>query len=200
MLAGLLETSMNVLDEPRITRHRLTVEQYHRMGEAGVFAPGARVELIDGEVIDMAPIGTRHWSVVNRLNRLLVQATGELAVVSVQASIRLDRQSEPEPDLAVLRPRDDFYASALPTGHDAFLVIEVADSSLAYDLRLKGRLYALHGVPAYWVVDLAAGLLHTFAVPQGEAYSVIDATATPGTLALPGLVDVSIDLSELFRH
>jgi Uma2 family endonuclease len=191
---------MDVLDEPRITRHRLTVEQYHRMGEAGVFAPDARVELIEGEVIDMAPIGTKHWSVVNRLNRLLVQATGERAVVSVQASLRLDGQTEPEPDLAVLKPRDDFYAHALPTGHDAYLVIEVAESSLAYDMRLKPRLYALHGVPAYWVVDLAAGRLHRFSAPQAEAYTVADAAATPGVVPVPGLDGVRIDLSELFRY
>ena len=186
------------LDPPRLTRHRLTVEQYHRMGEAGVFAPDARVELIEGEVIDMAPIGSRHWSVVNRLNRLLVQATGARAIVSVQSSIRLDMQSEPDPDLAVLKPRDDFYASALPSGRDALLVIEVADTSSAYDLRLKARLYALHGVSAYWVVDLASNVLHTFAEPQGEAYTVAATTTTPGKRALPGLADVTLDLSSVF--
>jgi Uma2 family endonuclease len=188
----------DVLDEPKIKRHRLNVEQYHRMGEAGVFAPGARVELIEGDVIDMAPMGTRHWAAVSRLNRLLVQTTGERALVSVQLPIRLDAHSEPEPDLAVLKPRDDFYASALPTGHDAYLVIEVADTGLAYDLKLKSRLYAMHGVPAYWVVDLAAGRLLTFAAPQGETYTAVTATAAPGTLALPGLADIALDLSELF--
>lgn len=191
---------MDVLDEPRITRHRLNVEQYHRMGEAGVFAPNARVELIEGELIDMAPIATRHWSVVNRLNRLLVQAAGDRAVVSVQASLRLDQHSEPEPDLALLKPRDDFYAKALPTGRDALLVIEVADSSLAYDLRLKSRLYAQHGVAAYWVVDLAANRLHRFADPQGGAYADASSTDTPGMLDLPGLGDAAVDLSELFRY
>ena len=190
---------MDVLEEPRIVRHRLTAEQYHRMGEAGVFAPKERVELIDGEVLDMAPIGTRHYATVSRLTRLLVQATGDRAVISVQQSIRLDAYSEPEPDLAVLKPRDDFYASGLPTGRDALLLIEVADTSLAYDLRLKSRLYALHGVPVYWVVDIAGGLLHTLGAPQGDAYTLVAATAKPGVLALPGLVGDSIDLGELFR-
>ena len=189
---------MEVLEESRIKRHRLTAEQYHRISEAGVFEPKARIELIEGEVIDRAPIGTRHCSTVSRLNRLLVQATGERAVVSVQQSLRLDAYSEPEPDLAVLKPRDDFYASALPSGHDAWLVIEVADSSLAYDLRLKARLYALHGVPSYWVVDLVGGLLHTFSAPQGEAYTVVNATASPCLLALPDLADTTIDLSRVF--
>ena len=90
------------------------------------------------------------------------------------------------------------YASGLPGGRDALLVIEVADSSLAYDLRLKSRLYALHGVPVYWVVDLAAGLLHTFGAPQGDAYMVVNATARPGKMALPGMADSTIDLSDLF--
>jgi Uma2 family endonuclease len=186
------------LEQPRIVRHKLTVEQYHRMGEAGVFEPGARVELIEGEVIDMAPIGSRHGAAVSRLTRLLVQATGERAIVSVQMSVRLDRLSEPEPDLALLKPRDDFYAGALPTGRDTLLVIEVADSSLAYDLHTKSRLYALHGVPVYWIVDLPAGLLHTFAQPQGEAYTVGKVIAKPGRLALASLDDISVDLGSLF--
>ena len=145
---------METLEEPRITRHRLNVEQYHRMSEAGVFEPDARVELIEGEIIDMAPIGSRHFSAVSRLNRMLVEATGSRAVVSIQQSLRLDRFTEPEPDIAVLKPRDDFYAEALPTGADALLVIEVADSTIAFDLRTKARLYATHGVLTYWVVDL----------------------------------------------
>lgn len=121
------------------------------------------------------------------------------AIVSVQASIRLGTQSEPEPDLALLKPRDDFYAAALPTGNDALLVIEVADSTVAYDLKVKARLYAKHGVPAYWVVDLDARLLRCFASPQGETYAQASATATAGTMAVPGLVDCSIDLADLFR-
>ena len=189
---------MEVLEEPQIKRHRLTAEQYQRMGEAGVLAREARVELIEGELIDMAPIGSHHYSAVSRLTRLLVQATGEKAVISVQQSLRLDAYTEPEPDLAVLKPRDDFYASGLPSGRDAWLVIEVAESSLAYDLKLKSRLYALHGVPVYWVVDLTAGLLRTFAAPQGDAYTVVNSSAQPGKLALPGLTDTVIDLTSLF--
>ncbi len=190
---------MDVLEEPSIQRHRITAEQYHSMGAAGIFEPDARVELIEGEVIDMAPIGSRHWSAVNRLTRLLVQAVGERAIVSVQSSIRLGTQSEPEPDLALLKPRDDFYAAALPTGNDALLVIEVADTTAAYDLKIKTRLYAKHGVPAYWVVDLDARLLRCFASPQGETYAEASATAAPGAMALPGLADCVVDLGDMFR-
>jgi Uma2 family endonuclease len=189
---------MHALEEPRLKHHRLTVEQYHRMAETGVLEPDARVELIEGELLDMAPIGTRHWATVNRLNRLLVQAAGERAIVSIQSSIRLDRYTEPEPDVAVLRPRDDFYAGALPSGHDALLVVEVADSSLGYDMHTKARLYANHGVAAYWVVDLTAAQLHLFAAPQGDAYGDTRSTATPGLVAVPGLDGCGVDLSSLF--
>jgi Uma2 family endonuclease len=186
---------METLKQSRIQRHLLNVDQYHRMGEAGVFEPGAKVELIQGEVVDRAPIGSRHWSAVSRLNRLLTHAVGDLAIVSVQSSLRLDRHTEFEPDLAILKPRDDFYAGALPTGADALLVIEVADSSLAVDMRTKLRLYAKHGVPAYWVVDLPAGLLHMFSAPQRDAYTHVDRSAAPGVIALPGLEEVVIDLA-----
>jgi len=188
------------LEQPRITRHRLSAEQYQRMGEAGVFEPDARVELIGGEVIDMAPIGTRHAATVKRLAQALFQAVAGRAIVSVQDPIRLDVQSESEPDLAVLEPRDDFYASALPAGHDALLVIEVADSSVAYDLLRKARLYALHGVPANWVVDIGAGRLHTLAAPQGGVYTVAEVTASPGIVAWPGRADTVIDLRDLFHR
>ena len=189
---------METLDEPRITRHRLDVDQYDRMAEAGIFEPDARIELIEGEVIDMATIGTRHYAAVSRLNRLIVQATGERAVVSIQQSLRLDRFSEPEPDVTVAKPRDDFYASALPTGADTFLVIEVADSSLAFDLRTKARLYATHGVAVYWVVDLASDRLHIHSAPRDGAYTDVAALVKPASVALPGFSDIAIDLSGLF--
>jgi Uma2 family endonuclease len=201
--AGILDRSdrksrpMETLEQPRIKRHLLNVDQYHRMAEAGVFEAGARIELIEGEVIDMAPIGSRHWSAVSRLNRLLVLAAGDRAVVSVQSSLRLHRRTELEPDLTLLKAREDFYASALPTGADVLLVIEVADSSLAIDMRTKLRLYAKHGVPEYWVVDLPTGLLHTFGAPQGEAYTRAHRIAAPGVIALPGLDGVTVDLAGL---
>jgi Uma2 family endonuclease len=190
--------SIEALEEPRLQHHRLTVEQYRRMGETGVLERDARVELIEGELLDMTPIGTRHWAAVSRLNRLFVQAVGARAIVSIQSSIRLDRYSEPEPDLSLLKPRDDFYAGALPSGHDALLVVEVAEGSLAYDMRTKARLYATHGVAAYWVVDLGAAQLHLFAAPQAAAYGDARSTAAPGIVAVPGLDGCGVDLSGLF--
>lgn len=185
---------MHVLEEPRIQRHRWTVEQYHRMAEAGLFPPDSRVELIHGEVIEMAPMGSRHYAVVMRLNSLLSAAVGQRASVGCQGRLRLGPASEPEPDLCVLKLKDDFYASALPTAADAWLVIEVADTTLAYDLRVKLPLYAQHGVPTCWVVDLQTPLLRVFADPHDGQYRHVQELASPGRLAVPGLDGVELDL------
>lgn len=187
-----------VLEEPHILRHRLTVEDYYRMAEVGVLEADARVELIEGEVIDMAPTGTKHYAAVMRLDHLIKAAVQGRALVAVQAPLRLNRYSQPEPDLAVLKPRDDFYAAALPTGADTLLVIEVSDTTLAYDVRIKAPLYARHGVAELWVIDLAGGLLRRFCDPQGDSFGDVSATERPGRIALPGLIDTHIDLSGLF--
>jgi Uma2 family endonuclease len=179
----------------RVARHRLTVDNYHQMARAGVLAPDARVELIEGEVIDMAPIGTRHWSVVNRLADIFVTALHGRAIVSVQSSIRLGDFSEPEPDLAVFRYRPDYYAERHPTAADALLVIEVADTTAPYDRGVKLPLYARHGIPEVWIVDLEAAVLRGHRRPQGEGYLDTTETARPGILPLAALPGVSVDLA-----
>ncbi len=190
---------MGVIDElpasVRISRHRLTVAQYHRMAQLGVLAPDARVELIEGEIIDMAPIGSQHWSVVSRLNDILTTALHGRAIVSVQSSIRLGDFSEPEPDLAVFRYRPDFYAERLPTADDALLVVEVADTTAPYDRGVKVPLYAKHGVPEVWIVDLEAGVVRFFRGPQGDRYLDESATERPGPTPVPGLPGLTLDLS-----
>lgn len=184
-------------DTPLLTRHRLTVADYYRMGEAGVFAPNARVELIEGEVIDMAPIGTRHGSAVKRLNALLTAAVGSRAVVSVQDPLRLGDLSEPEPDLMLLKPRADFYADAHPTAADVLLLIEVADTSARYDREIKLPLYARHGVPEVWIVDLEARLLRFYRAPAGEAYDQSSTTTSPGRIPIAALPGIEIDLAQI---
>lgn len=186
---------MQTLDEPVITRHRLTVEKYYQMAEAGVLEPDARVELIDGEVIDMAPIGTRHFSMVGRLTGVFAVATHGLAFLSVQSPLRLGRWNEPEPDLALTKLRADNYANGLPTAADSLLVVEVADSPLNYDLRTKARLYAAHGIPAYWVFDLVNGVLHAHADARPEGYRRIDQLKDLGPSPVPGLPGATVDLS-----
>ena len=181
-----------------LPRHRITVDEYYRMSEVGLLAPDARTELIDGEVIDMAPIGSPHSGKLDRLNYLLLAVLGESARVRIQHPVRLDRHSEPQPDLAVVLPREDFYESRHPLPTDTLLIVEVSDSTLRLDLNVKVPLYARHQVPEVWVVDLEHNGIHFFRSPQNGVY--IDATFTdkPAVVALTALPGVTVDLSELF--
>ncbi len=180
-----------------LNRHRLTVDEYHRMAEAGVLAPDARVELIEGELVDMASIGTRHAATVKRLNRLLTQAVGDRAIVSVQDPLRLSNRTETQPDLTLLKPRDDFYAETAPTGPDALLVIEVTDSNSNYDRRIKAPLYARHGVPERWIVDIDAGCVRILRAPLDGEYRDVTVLAAPGKIDVQAMPGISVDLSAL---
>ena len=182
---------------PALKRHRISADDYSRMAEQGLLPRDARIELIDGEIIEMAAIGTRHWAAVNRLTRLIVSALGERAVVSVQANFRLDDFSQPEPDLGVFLPRTDFYVGALPSAADTLLLIEVADSSARYDRQIKLPLYARCGVPELWIVDLDAGLFRSYREPRGDDYLQASATAQPGVVGIAALPGVRIDLAGL---
>jgi hypothetical protein len=186
-----------VHEPPLLQRHRLTADEYQRLGRAQVLAPDARVELIDGEVIDMAPIGTRHWAVVSRLQRLLHDAVGHRAVIATQLSLRLGTHSEPQPDLALFKPRDDFYIGALPQADDTILLIEVADTTARYKREIKLPLYARQGVVEFWIVDLEANLLRMHRRPSGEHYAEVSETATPGIVTIAALPEVRLDLTGL---
>lgn len=186
----------SALDTPQ--RHRLSVEDYHRMTEAGILGEDARVELIEGAIIDMTPIGSRHAGTVSQLNAILEQGIGEAAIVWTQNPIHLDPHTEPQPDLALLRPRSDFYKSAHPRHDDILLVIEVADRSLAYDRDIKLPLYARAGIPEAWLVDIDAGSLTCFSEPGADGYrqaTVIEVLNAVRIAALPGL---ELDLQGLF--
>ena len=167
------------------------------MAEVGILAPDARVELIEGEIIDMAPIGTRHGSVVDRLNQAMVLAAQQRAIVRVQGAVRLSNWTEPEPDIAVLKPRQDFYREAHPSPADLLLVIEVAESSLAYDRRIKVPLYARHGVPEMWLIDLPNQQIHFHRDPAGDQYREVSSSSTPGLMSIAALPGFSIDLSQV---
>jgi Uma2 family endonuclease len=179
-------------------RHRLTVAEYYRMGETGILPPDARVELIEGEVIDMPPIGSFHAGTVEYIGHSLRLACGAQALVRMQNPVFLDLHSEPQPDVALVCPRPDFYRSAHPGSADVLLIVEVADATLAYDTQIKLPLYARYGIPEVWIADLfnRRFLVHRTPTPTGyqDVRTLIDLSAvTP--LLLPG---VSIDLSDLF--
>lgn len=178
-------------------RHRFDVEAYHRLGETGVLAPDARVELIEGDIVDMAPIGWRHAGVVNRLTRLLVIGAGDAAIVSVQNPVRLSRTSEPQPDLMLLVP-DMTHAQRLPEPADVLLVIEVADATLAYDRAFESGLYARHGIVETWVVDAQRGSVEAMRAPRDGRYAERSVVTAPETLAPVALPALRVRLESLF--
>jgi Uma2 family endonuclease len=182
--------------EPR--RHRLTVEDYYRMGEIGILAPDARVELIEGEIIDMAPPGSLHAGIVDQLVLVMGSAVAGRALLRVQNPLRLDVHSEPQPDVSVLRRRADFYKSGHPQPSDALLVVEVADTSLRFDRDDKIPLYARHGIPEVWLVDLKAKRLVRYRNPQQGAYALVDEPDLGSPLEIAALPGTRLDLSTLF--
>ena len=178
--------------------HRITVDDYHRMGETGILGPELRTELIEGEVIEMPPIGPEHGGAVNYLSNLIARVVRARAVVSVQNPIVLDSHSEPQPDIALLRPKADFYRTAHPRPGDILLVIEVADTTLRYDRDVKLPLYARAGIPEAWLVDLQGRRLTVYRNPGADAYGEILPVEDLSRVALPAPLDGAVDLSALF--
>ena len=138
----------------QVARRTFTAEEYHRMVTAGILAEDDRVELIEGEIVRMSPIGSPHAACVDRLNALFTRRLARRATVRVQSPIALDGRSEPQPDVTVLRPREDYYAPQHPGPADILLVIEVVDTSGEYDRGTKLPLYARAGIREVWIVDV----------------------------------------------
>jgi Uma2 family endonuclease len=171
-----------------VKRRRFTVHDYHRMGEAGILHEDDRVELIEGEIVEMTAIGTRHFSCVNGLTRLLVVSVGGEAIISVQNPVRLNEYTEPRPDLAVIRPRD--YRESLPEPDDVLLLIEVSDTTLPYDRGVKLPLYARAGIREVWIVDLPGETIERYTAPSANGYRRVEQMRRGQTLkstSLPGL-------------
>jgi Uma2 family endonuclease len=183
-------------DQPR--RHRLTVDDYYRMAEVGILDPEARVELIDGEIIDMAPPGSPHAATVLYLTQILVRAVGDRALVLAQNPVRLSKYSEPQPDLALLRPRDDFYRERHPQPDDVLLIVEIAATSLRFDRETKLPLYARHGIPEMWLVDLGSRRLMRHRAPRNGSYTLVDEPDVQTPLEVGALSGVVVDVHRLF--
>ncbi len=188
---------MNSLMESWPRKHRITVDEYYRMAEVGLLAPDARVELVEGEIIDMAPTGTSHGRVVDRLTRLFVRAVEDLAIVRIQGAVLLDRGSMPQPDVAVLAPSADDYGTNHPSPADIRLIVEVSDSTLRYDRDVKVPLYARHGIPEVWIIDVQNCELKWYRAPQAGSYLEQGATNDPGEMQIPALPGIGVDLTGL---
>jgi Uma2 family endonuclease len=181
---------------PKSQRSPITVDEYYRMAETGVLAPDARVELIDGEIVDIRPIGSPRTAIATQLSALLHGVAAPRGIVQVRQPIRLDQYSEPEPDIALVRWRADWYKSSHPTAADTLLLIEVSES-LKVDTNVKVPLYARHRVPEVWFCDLTTSQMHVFRSPAQDHYTETYSVGRSGVIRPAAFDDIAIDLSQL---
>jgi Uma2 family endonuclease len=179
-------------------RRRFTLEEYHRLGETGILGEDERVELVEGEIVEMTPIGWAHASVVARIAGLFWTHFGQRAIVWVQNPLMLPQQvSEFQPDIALLRPRLDFYRGKAVEPDDALLVVEVMDSSAAYDRRVKLPIYARGGVPEVWLVDVNDNTVEMHREPRAQSYRDRRLVDRAGTIAALAFSDVVLPVREV---
>lgn len=181
----------------QVTRHRFTVADYERMGQVGIFSEDERLELVCGEVIQMSPIGERHAACVDALSELLRERLKRSVNVRVQNPIQLDDYSEPQPDIAVLKRRDDFYRHAHPKPEDILLVIEVSDSTLEFDRTVKMPLYAGAGIPEAWLVNLPEEQIEVYGDPADGEYQTVRSYVRRQKLQSHTLARLSLSVSKV---
>ena len=193
-------TTMPAPTTPAITRRRFSVKEYYLMAEAGILSPRDRVELIDGEIVQMAAMGSYHAGCVNTLNRLFMEMLGRRVVVSVQNPVRLGERSEPEPDVALLRPRADLYTESHPRPEDVMLIVEVSHSTVEYDRDVKTPLYAEAGIPELWLVNLDEDYIDGLSDPDGAGYRTVRRYVRGERIAPALLPDAALDVSQILRR
>ena len=181
----------------QVSRRLFTVHEYHLMAQAGILHEDDRVELIDGEIVEMAPIGSRHAAHVKRLIDMFHPQVRGAAIVGAQDPIRLGEHSEPQPDLTLLRPRPDFYEAAHPGPEDILLVIEIADTSLGYDRGVKVPLYARFDIAEAWVVDLTSERIELYRQPSEGQYQQTSHAARGDRISPHALPNVTLSVYDL---
>ena len=193
MIMDLVEETTQV----EMKRRRFTVADFLRLAEVGFLADDERVELIRGEIIEMSPISEGHASTVMRLVSLLSRMFGQRALLSVQNPVQLDDATLPQPDVVLLRPRDDFYGQRHPGPEDTLLLIEVSDTTLTYDRRVKTALYSAAGVMEYWIINLQKRQIEVYREPQSEGYRTMTRYA-PGEMLSPlAFPDINLKVDEI---
>ena len=181
----------------QVLKRLFTVEEYYRMAEANIFSEDDRVELLEGEIVQMTPIGKRHAGCVDRLNMLFSRHCGQVAIVRVQNPIGLDEHSEPQPDLALLKLRPDFYTESHPKPEEVLLLVEVGDVSASFDRQVKVPLYAKAGIREVWLMDLAGECLEVHLKPSIGGYEEIQQFRRGETISPLAFPDLKLNVSDI---
>ena len=181
----------------QVLKRLFTVEEYYRMAEANIFSEDDRVELLEGEIVQMTPIGKRHAGCVARLTMLLTRHFGEVGIVWVQNPIGLDKHSEPQPDLALLKLRPDFYTESHPKPEEVLLLVEVGDVSASFDRQVKVPLYAKAGIREVWLMDLAGECLEVHLKPSIGGYEEIQQFRRGETISPLAFPDLKLNVSDI---
>lgn len=180
-----------------VTKKLFTVDDYYRMADAGILTPQDRVELIEGEIVQMSPIGNRHAGCVNRITDLFTYLFRGKAIVTVQNPARLNQYNEPQPDIILAKPRADYYASRHPTSEDIFLMLEVSDTSLRYDRNVKVPIYARLGIPEVWIADIRNDQLLLFRDRAGDSYKTSLILNRKDSLSVNAFPDITFTVENL---
>ncbi|MDQ3249537.1 MAG: Uma2 family endonuclease [Chloroflexota bacterium] len=195
--AATLHTEAETVSVP-LTRRRFSVADYYRMLESGILTEEDRVELIDGEIVEMSPINSIHAANVDRLNFLLFRQIEDKAIVRIQNPVHLDDYNEPQPDLALVRWRDDFYEQSHPTAADVLVAIEVANTSLLYDRKKKLPLYAQAGIPEVWLVNVGGQTIEQYWQPVNGYYTRNQVMHRGAMLTAQTIPDLQLPVDQIF--
>ncbi|MEM9540101.1 MAG: Uma2 family endonuclease [Cyanobacteria bacterium P01_E01_bin.42] len=180
-----------------VLKHKFTGVEYRKMAESGILTPSDRVELIRGEIIEMPPIGTRHAAMTRRMNRLLTERLGDRVLLDVQNPIDLDEFSQPQPDLALLRPREDFYVLAHPQPTDIFLLVEVSNTTIRYDREITIPLYAERGIIEVWLIDIEGEGIEVYRQPTGKGYRSTVQLSRGDRFSMQAFPDIEFAVDEI---
>ncbi|MEW6237047.1 MAG: Uma2 family endonuclease [Candidatus Omnitrophota bacterium] len=186
---------MSVLAQKRL----FTVDEYYKMAQSHILAPTEHVELIEGEIFQKTPVSSNHAGTVAYHSELFIYNLKDKVIVWAQSPIRLSQYSEPEPDIALLKPRSDFYKNSHPAPEDVWLIIETEDSSIAYDRQIKMPLYARHGIPEFWIVDLNQKAIEAYSQPSPEGYSLLRTVRPSQSLSPFHFPELDLPVRNLFE-
>lgn len=180
-----------------VRKHLTDIKEWQKLGEANIFPPDSRLELIEGEILEMAPIGFNHSGHVIRLMNFFAPLLNRKAIMNAQNPLQLGDLSEPEPDFMLLKPNDDCYSTRHPNADDVLLLIEVADSSLSFDQNQKLRLYASHNIPEYWLMNLKDTCLEVYRQPHGDCYGEKTTLRAGDSVTLSQLSQITLNIADI---